>query len=324
VTDRPRPSAEESLLLQAALAEPSDAVAAWRAYCGTSGGIDAVEGDGFDLLPQVYRNLGAAAYAGADAGRLKGVYRQSWYANRVALHAAAGAVTALGAPGPPIVLLNRAAIVAVHPELVGALPMDTVDLLLPRQTDVDAALAALDRAGWERPSHPHRDSRDARHLEHRDGGRITLRSQGLVHAHGYEKRLAEHARAAAFGRATVLVPDPTDLFLLACARALGAPQNRLRWIVDATLLARSGDVRFAELASRARQAAATLGVRAALTYLNSDLGLDVPAETLADLQLARVGPAEHLRRRIALDGGRSPLWHAIRRTRGAVRRRARS
>jgi hypothetical protein len=73
------PTAEQELLLRAALWSGERAIAAWLEWASRVDVVnDLVDEGSFRLLPLVYRNLDRVGLAGPSMSRLKGVYRHSW------------------------------------------------------------------------------------------------------------------------------------------------------------------------------------------------------------------------------------------------------
>src|SRR5689334_20225737 len=85
------PSADGELLLRAALLDGDAAIRAWGEWRAAH--IDEqFDLASFRLLPLVYKNLAAAECDDAYMGRLKGVYRRSWFLTQSLLTRSAEAV----------------------------------------------------------------------------------------------------------------------------------------------------------------------------------------------------------------------------------------
>jgi hypothetical protein len=81
------PTADELLLLKAALLDGNAALDAWHEFGAANAGIDHLEGDAYRLLPQLFRSLQSLGLEEPALGRLKGIYRHAWYANQLLLRA---------------------------------------------------------------------------------------------------------------------------------------------------------------------------------------------------------------------------------------------
>jgi hypothetical protein len=97
-----RPSAEQLLLLHAALDEPQAAAKSWKRWC-TTVGLDNADPASLRLLPVVYTrelhqipNLAGREF---DAVRMRRIYRDAWIRNRLLFERAAAAIGALGDAG---------------------------------------------------------------------------------------------------------------------------------------------------------------------------------------------------------------------------------
>jgi hypothetical protein len=78
-----RPTADQELLLEAATGASEAARAAWRGWQERNE-LDDVDFGAQRLLPLVYRHLVELGVDDPDLGRLKGLYRHSWYRNQIA------------------------------------------------------------------------------------------------------------------------------------------------------------------------------------------------------------------------------------------------
>ena len=124
------PTASQEVLLRAALRPGVEAVDAWWQWCATSD-LDRLDHFSTQLLPQVYRNLqDAQAHAVPEIGRLRGIYRRSWYRNQLVLHAAAGVREQLAAAGIPTMLVAGAAVALRHDPSLAARPIDDAGALV--------------------------------------------------------------------------------------------------------------------------------------------------------------------------------------------------
>jgi hypothetical protein len=284
-----RPTAEQSLVLHAALDPAPTAAAAWQRW------RDAVEFDDVDhgstrLLPLVYRNLGAEAFDAEVAGRLKGLYRRSWSHNQLIFKRAAEAIAVLEGAGIETLVTKGASLALLSYGDVGARPMDDVDVLVPIERAMDA-IELLSAAGWE-PDHE--DPPTWTRVHHSLG--FTGPSSGEVDLHWFS--LWQPASDAELWRASVPLelagaatraPCPADQLLLACVH--GTPWSPLppfRWIADAITVISSAAERLEwdRFVSEAERRQVTVAAAAALGYLREEFGAPVPDPVLAGLAAA--------------------------------------
>ncbi|MFP5389111.1 MAG: nucleotidyltransferase family protein [Thermoleophilia bacterium] len=284
-----RPTAEQLLVLHAALDPAAAAATAWRRWRA------AVEFDDIDhgstrLLPLVYRNLGADAFDAEVAGRLKGLYRRSWSHNQLIFKRAAEAISVLADAGIETLLTKGASLALLSYGDVGVRPMDDVDVLVPLDRTTEA-IEALSAAGWK-PDHANPAAWTRVHhslgFAGPDAGEVDLHWFSLWQPASDEPLWAASAPLELAGVAT-RAPCPADQLLLACVH--GTPWSPLppfRWIADAVTVIRSAgeQLDWTRLVAEAERRRVTVAGAAALDYLNEEFGVAVPQGVLAALRAA--------------------------------------
>jgi hypothetical protein len=284
-----RPTAEQLLVLHAALDPALVAAAAWRRWRG------AVEFDDVDhgstrLLPLVYRKLGAEAFDAEVAGRLKGLYRRSWSHNQLLFRRAAEAIAVLEGAGIETLVTKGASLALLSYGDVGVRPMDDVDVLVPLER-TKGAIEALSAAGWK-PDHE--DPPAWTEVHHSlgfagpDTGEVDLHWFSLWQPAG-DAELWRASVPLELAGATTRAPCPADQLLLTCVH--GTPWSPLppfRWIADAVTVIRSaGDqLDWDRLVAEAERRRLTVAVTAALTYLGEEFSAPIPPAVLAALRAA--------------------------------------
>jgi Uncharacterised nucleotidyltransferase len=301
-----RPSAEQLLLLHAALDEPQAASKSWKRW-STTVGIDNADPSSQRLLPLLYTRelhqlLGLAGRE-VDAVRLRGVYRDAWIRNRLLFERAAGAIGVLGAAGIETLVIKGAPLALLSYDDVGARPMDDVDVLVPLARAADA-IDVLSEAGWTAESDDPMGRIGAHHstgFAGPGGGNVDLHWFALWQPASDEPLWKASVPLEIAGGAT-RAPCPADQLLLVCAH--GIPWSRLpsfRWIADAIVSIRgAGDGldwdRFAAEAERRRL---TVAAGAALAFLREEFEAPVPAPLLARLDAVPVARHERVAFRAA-------------------------
>lgn len=318
-----RPTAEQLLVLHAALDPAPAAALSWQRW------REAVEFDDVDhgstrLLPLVYRNLGSGAFDAEVAGRLRGLYRRSWSHNQLIFKRAAEALAVLGGVGIETLVTKGASLALLSYGDVGVRPMDDVDVLVPIERTVDA-IDALTEAGWK-PDHE--DPPAWTQVHHSLG--FSGPDRGEVDLHWFslwqpasDAKLWQASVPLELAGAATLAPCPADQLLLACVH--GTPWSPLppfRWIADAVTVIRSAgeQLDWDRLVAEAERRQLSVSVAAALDYLGEEFGAAVPQAVLADL---RAVPASRHERAAFRAAGRpdSPLrtlrmaWDRYRRLR---------
>ncbi len=284
-----RPTAEQLLVLHAALDEREAGRSAWERWRA------AVEFDDVDhgstrLLPLVYRNLGPESFDAEVGGRLKGLYRRSWSQNQLLFKRAAGAIAVLEGAGIETLVTKGASLAALSYGDVGVRPMDDADVLVPIAKTAEA-IEALTAAGW---SADHEDPAAWAQVHHSLG--FAGPGGGNMDLHWFA--LWQPARDDALWDASVPMelvgvatraPSPADQLLLACVH--GTPWSPLppfRWIADAVTVIRSAgeELDWNRLAAEAERRQLTIATAAALAYLRDEFAAPVPPVVLERLAAA--------------------------------------
>ena len=235
------PTARQSLLLRAALLSRESAVTAWRDW-RESGDLADVDRGSFRLLPLLYRNLTRHNIDDPQLPRLRGVYRQAWYRNQLAMERAHEAARTLTAAGIPVMALKGAALIdGIYGES-GARPMDDVDLMVPRRS-ATKALLILGEAGWSSPTHRSGDFRRALRIVHgvalvrANGLPIDLHWRLLDESNAGDATFWEAAEPLPFGDSSVLRLCPADQLLHLSVHGIRwDPVPPIRWAADIYLL----------------------------------------------------------------------------------------
>jgi hypothetical protein len=261
-------------------------------------------------------------------GVMRGIYRRTWYASQMLLHAAAQAVLALRRDGVRPMLIRGIALLASHPEDIGTRPVNVIDLLIaPRERG--RALTRLRALGWVRQP----PGSAAERLRAWDRVDLMRGPEQRLTLHLSTALIPEHVRG--LWRETVvttvrdvqtLAPSSAEQLRLACAptRARWAPPP-LRWIPDAALIIRSpaSSIDHRRLRARAEQGGSGAELDAALGYLKAEFGLGLasrasatprPGATRSMIAIPR-GRLDLRRvesfRRLALEGALAELMPAL-------------
>jgi hypothetical protein len=289
----PWPTPHERLLLEAALLDGDAARAAWQRWRSLAD-LDALDAGAQRLLPLLYRRLVALGVDDPELGRLKGVYRRSWYENQRLFHRAGAALTVLHGAGIETLVLKGAALSVGHYRDLGARPMEDADVLVPVERAAEA-IAVLRDAGWT-PESPRPERligvRHAEPLSDPDGVSIDLHWHALSQPGGDDALWAASVPARVGGADTRAL-GAADQLLHVClhgaaweapARSFAQAVSHVRWVADATTVIRSEAVLDWDrllAAARARRLTATLA--SMLSYLREGFAPQVPEELVAAL-----------------------------------------
>lgn len=301
------PSAEQRLLLQAALANGEKARAAYLAW---RSGID-LEADfawsALRLLPLVYHNLKSAGHDDRFMGRLKGVHRRAWYETHQLFHHVSPMVRALTERGVNVVALKGAALQLDYYEQCGLRPMSDVDLWIP-EASLPLAIDLLKEGGWRFGVYPNPDHVRFHHAVQcygPDGGELDL------HWHvfwerprpGFEAMIMSRLEKLDFAGIPIRQLDPTTLLLHVVTHGVRwNVETPIRWIPDSLMILRrrGNDIDWDRLISLAREARASYRLRLGLTYLVEHFGAAIPEHVLGTLRATRVTLLERIDRSFVL------------------------
>ncbi len=125
-----RPTDIQAAALGAALLSGEEAANAFRRLEGLTDNLDHMDAATFRMLPMVYRNLKGVGFTDEQLSKLKGIYRQSWYRNRLSVGSAMRAVTVLRSNGVEPVALKGLGLIASAYHEAALRPMHDVDLLI--------------------------------------------------------------------------------------------------------------------------------------------------------------------------------------------------
>ena len=286
----PWPTAEQLLLLRAALLPGEEGISAyreWRTRVDPQGdfGWSVVR-----LLPLVYDRLHRQGVQDALMARLRGVYRRAWYENHRLFHETAPTVAALAAAGCPLLMLKGAPLVFSYYRNHALRPMSDLDLVVP-QDRLATAFRVLRDAGYvpERPESADLVRfRHALSYFHPGGAQIDLHWHVLFEAphRAATEECWARAEPATFQGTAVRQPDPTHFLVQTVVHGMRSNEEPpIRWIPDAMAIldARGGDIDWQRLVAFAREQRITARLRLGLAFLRERFHAPVPGRALAGL-----------------------------------------
>lgn len=313
------PDAEEVLLLQAAVLDKEGATGALARWRTGGGNLDALDQTAYKVLPRLYRNLENHGIDDPDLGRLKGIYRHTWYQNRVLLHHAALAIATLEATGVQTMVLKGGAVMALHYHDFAIRPMNDVDILVPTR-EARRAVDTLRGAGWSPLLRAGESVASMIAVLHAapftngKGGGIDLHWHALEEScwPGAADDFWRASRPLQIEGADTRAQCPTDLLLHVCVHgSRGQPERVLHWIPDALAILADGSaaIDWDRLVAQARRRRLTLSLGHALRYLRETFSAPVPA-TVID-RLGRVPPSWVERLDYRAQGSETTVFWAI-------------
>jgi hypothetical protein len=288
------PNWQQSLLLTAAIGEDKTAA---EAFCRWRGIID-IEADfdrgSYRLLPLVYDRMRRLEVRDPLMGRLKGVYRMSWYENQILFDKVRPLVSNLKQRGITTLVLNGVALVLSYYRNAAVRPIVNIDIAVsPRQ--VRHSIAAIEAFGWQPNANPSDDDFKYRHfMRFTDCNGLEL----ALHWHFLYEACNDEADAFFWSSAIPLdfggVPT---LQLSATAMLVQVILHGIRWnvepprqwIPDALSILRheGGRLDWERMMAFAQAQRLTYRLRLGLGYLAERHNAPVPREVLTRLQ--RIG-----------------------------------
>jgi hypothetical protein len=285
------PSAQQELLLRAAIATGSVAREAWQQWL-EQGDLEHMDAASFRLLPMVYRNLCRGSDVVPCGARLKVVYRHSWFRNQALFLQARQFLGELERAGIEPMLLKGGAMTLRHYRDDGVRYMVDLDVLVPRASFA-AAVAAVAGAGWS----PARiDGKRLLRLQQaafqhgwgfrRNGSEVDLHAQLTRFVPMDEASLYEGAQNVDWRGTPVRLPSDTLLLYHACVHGARWSEAKLAWIPDAlTLLGDEGSgIDWDVILDLARRTRMLCQLRHTLGYLVAEWEAAVPERVMAALQ----------------------------------------
>jgi hypothetical protein len=297
-------------LLTAALAEDEHAVR--RAYRQWADLVDweaDFAGGTYPLLPLLYLNLERCGVEDAARGRLRGLYRRSWYRIQ-SLQSGLTAVTGrLTAEGIDVVVLGDLALIDGLYAKSGARVCNRLDLLVAPRS-VGRALEILGDAGWR--GKPLRDG-DLTYLSHNN---LTNMSGELLRVHWHPmctKAKNDSYSMSSFalrsGKISVGPQILADTGHICHIVATGFDPSGSRLLADIAAtysLVRYGDVEWDAALRLADEYGFNVRLFAVCSYLVSKFSAPIPDAVIGALRDRTVSLSERLDLRLAHRSAESP------------------
>ena len=299
------PTAEQELILVAAIGPDADAAHAFERWGEITDFRDHFDVGVFRLLPFVYRRMHTLGVAGTTMPMLKGVYRYVWFSTQALFHGVAPTLSLLQANNIEMVLLKGAPLHETYYKGLGVRPMDGVDIAV-RPEVAPTAIAFLETAGWKWMS-PERNLEFHHELDfvNSEGRQLDLHFHFLVHACNVsaDAWFWRHTTPFEFMGIRTRQLDPTAMLFHVVAHGVWPNTNPpIRWIVDAiTILTRAENIRWSEIVEFAHAQRLTYGLHLGLSYLAEMYEAPIPPFVLNELRAANSSLTEWVEKAFVLD-----------------------
>jgi hypothetical protein len=326
------PTAEQELLLRAALLRGEAALAAWEKW-RSNVDPDRLDAASYRLLPQLYKNLQAHGVREPLVDKLKGVYRLTWYKNQIAFRRLAALLRSLHDLGIDTLVLKGVPLVLLYYRDYGLRPMADFDVLVQTK-DALPAFRFLSSSGWTAVS-PESFRETDLSVRHGVNLRDPAGQQFDLHWHLLPECCRPEADRDLWKNAVPLTIDQvpthtlnsTDHLLHVCAHGVRwDPVPPFRWIADAmAIMNRSiSEIEWERLLAQAETRGLIYPLKEALSYLRETFDAPVPAEVLRHMREIPTSDTERIEHRYRTQNyqnkllGRLPLlWFNYLRSAGA-------
>lgn len=282
------PDRSQELLLHACLLPADLARAAYDTWSACVN-VEALDGGSILLMPLLAARQHELGISDARFGRFRGVQRLAWVKNQQLLRELRAALQVLAAERP--LLLKGVALVGdIYPQRA-ARPIGDLDLLVRRE-QAPTAIRHLMGSGWRPVTAVPRTRADFAIRKS-----LALASPAVpgveldLHWRLLDWREAPAGEAALRAAATpssaypdAMTPVAADLLLHVLAHgARWNPLPPIRWVADATMILRTGEVDWGHFVAQVRRFDLPAPVGATLRYLVARMAAIVPATVLAEI-----------------------------------------
>ena len=301
------PTAQQRLLLTAALADDQvaiDAFHAWRAGIDLDDNLDR---GSFRLLPLLFHNLHRLGVRDPLMGRLRGIYRLAWYENHALFHATKPVVAALEENGIATLLVKGVPLSFLYYGNHALRPMADIDIVV-RRNDARRALALLDRFGWRDNIPPSDADFEFRHALGLLGPKkleLDLHWHLLYEANddAADEFFWSAAQPFDFAGVASRTLNPTDALMHVIIHGVRwNAEPPTRWVVDALAIMRAnhGVLDWKRMLSFARHWRLTHRLGLGLAYLTEHHAAPVPLSVLREFHTARPSVVERIENSVIL------------------------
>ena len=288
IVKNPFATREQELLLQAALLNADQALAAWHRWLDSIDFENEMDQGSFRLLPLLFCNLKKHDVDHPIMHRLKGIYRHAWYNNHKLFFELSRILRCINAAGVPTMVIKGAALTVMVYKNFAIRPMADIDILVPEDR-VELTNRLLNRAGWSSPSNlPVKRIFKFRHslgFQNCQGLEFDLHwhpvrySRIIASEKHHHDAFWENALPIKIVDEPTLAPGlPESLFLTIIHSAWSNQIPPIRWIPDAIYLidAIRAQADWARFTLLAEKYSVPLQVNCALGYLQEKFDAGIP------------------------------------------------
>lgn len=324
------PTQQQELLLGAALLPQEEAIKAWYEWRSISD-IDALDSGSFRTLPLVYKKLREYGIEDELMGKLKGMYRRTWYNNHIIFNKIAGLLRTLHDQGFQTLVLKGAALTVGYYRDHGLRPMQDFDVLV-RTKQAPDVIHFLRKIGWTthlEPAENHLAYRHSLPFKNGTGSSMDLHWHVLYQCcdKDDDNDFWEGAESIEISGVETKILNATDQILTLTTHGLcwnGTPP--FRWVTDVMVLMQSTktEIQWQRLIQQAQKRHLVAPVKHALIYLKDKLAAPIPEDVLQELKHTPIFIVDRLhyryatsdRSKLLLGDFSVVLFHYVRLTKG--------
>ncbi len=288
------PTTTQELLLQSAILPDQVALSAWREWKGQTDLEKDIDIGSYRLLPLVYKNLQTLGVEDPWMGKLKGIYRLTWYKNQALFRSAATIIDNFHQAQIQTMILKGAPLIVNYYQDFGVRPMNDLDILVPTNKK-DEAIELLLQLGWKPMQFHWKDFNKERMVYRHAWGFVNPSGQSIdLHWHVFSLSTEKDSDVTYWDvstpisllNVTTLTLDATNMLLHVCVHGgQWDISSSIRWIPDAFyILSRAQlKINWDRLVNQAEDKRFIVPLRLALSYLRDRFNAPIPDEVLSAL-----------------------------------------
>lgn len=317
-------------MLGAALLPQEEAIKAWYEWRSISD-IDDLDSGSFRTLPFVYKKLSEYGIEDELMGKLKGMYRRTWYNNQILFKKMAGLLRTLHDQGFQTLVLKGAALTVGYYRDHGLRPMQDFDLLV-RTKQAPDVFHFLREIGWtadREPAESHLPYCHSIPFKNEAGALMDLHWHALFQccAIDDDDDFWEGAESIEISGVETKILNPTDQVLTLSTHGISWNSTPpFRWVTDVMVLMQSTntEIQWQRLIQQAQERDLVAPVKHALHYLKDKLAAPIPGDVLQELRQTPIFIVDRLhyryatsdRSKLLLGDFSVLLFHYVRLTKG--------
>ncbi|MFT5312553.1 MAG: hypothetical protein ACI9QD_000730 [Thermoproteota archaeon] len=287
------PSPQQLLILKASLWQGDAAIQAWKLWVDKIDINADFDYETFRLLPMLYHNMHQHGMSGHVMNRLKGLYRKSWFEQKMLVHKALPYLQALQQEGMDFLLLKGLPLGIQYYKNIALRPMSDIDILI-HHSQAQKGIDFFESRSWDRHLNTWNEDIHYRHSMpfYKDKLEIDLHWYGLVDNCDENINRIWWANSIPISVLDLEVKtlSPTDMLFHSIIHGMRwNKEPAIRWIADAYKIieAEPDAINWDLFVKKAKKLAFTQRLALGLTFLINEMKLDIPESVIAQLQSSK-------------------------------------